>query len=130
MRMSLTVAIAGAALLVSGLPVFAHHSGAAEFDVNKVIELSGVVTKVEWTNPHARFYIDVTDASGKVANWNFELASPNMLVRSGWTRHSLKSGDKVTVTGLKAKDSSNNGHANTVAFPDGTKVFFGNGPGN
>jgi hypothetical protein len=130
MRTSLSAAIAGAVLVAFGLPVFAHHSGAAEFDVNKVIELSGVVTKMEWTNPHARFYIDVTDAGGKVANWNFELASPNMLVRNGWTRHSLKPGDKITVTGLKAKDSSNNGHANTVAFPDGTKVFFGNGPGN
>ena len=130
MKVDLTAAIAGVVLLAAGLPVFAHHSGAAEFDVNKGIELTGVVTKVEWTNPHAHFYIDVTDASGKVANWNLELASPNVLVRTGWSRHSLKEGDKVTVTGLKAKDNSNVGHANTITFPDGRKLNFGSGPGN
>jgi len=121
-------ALAGVLLL--GLPLFAHHSGAAEFDTNKVIELTGVVTKVEWTNPHAHFYMDVTDASGKVANWNLELASPNVLARTGWSRHSLKEGDKVSVTGLKAKDNSNVGHANTITFPDGRKLAFGSGPGN
>src|ERR1700687_4232132 len=110
MKGDLTAAIAGVVLLAAGLPAFAHHSGAAEFDVNKGIELTGVVTKVEWTNPHAHFYIDVTDASGKVANWNLELASPNVLVRTGWSRHSLKEGDKIIVTGLKAKDNSNVGH--------------------
>jgi hypothetical protein len=65
-----------------------------------------------------------------VANWNLELASPNVLVRTGWTRHSLKEGDKVTVTGLKAKDTANVGHANTITFPDGRKLNFGSGPGN
>jgi hypothetical protein len=122
--------MAGAVLLAAGLPVFAHHSGAAEFDVNSSIELTGVVTKVEWTNPHAHFYMDVPDAGGKVANWNLELASPNVLVRTGWTRHSLKEGDKVTVTGLKAKDNTTFGHANTITFPDGRKLNFGAGPGN
>jgi len=130
MRTNLTAAIPGLLLLAAGLPVFAHHSGAAEFDVNKGIELTGVITKIEWTNPHAHFYMDVTDASGKVANWNLELASPNVLVRTGWSRHSLKEGDKVSVTGLKAKDNSNVGHANTITFPDGHKLNFGSGPGN
>ena len=114
----------GAALLASGLPVFAHHSGAAEFDSNKKIALTGVVTKIEWTNPHAHFYMDVTDASGKVVNWNFELASPNVLVRNGWSRKSIKPGDQVSVTGIGAKDSSNYGSASVITFPDGHKLNF------
>ena len=130
MRVYLSTAIAAAALMAAGLPVFAHHSGAAEFDVNKGIELTGVITKIEWTNPHAHFYMDVTDASGKVANWNMELASPNVLVRTGWSRHSLKEGDMVFVTGLRAKDNSNVGHANTITFPDGRKLNFGSGSAN
>jgi hypothetical protein len=130
MRSKLGFAIASFLLLASSALVFAHHSGAAEFDVNNHIELTGVVTKVEWTNPHAHFYIDVTDANGKVANWNLELASPNVLVRNGWSRHSLKEGDKVSVSGLRAKDNSTVGHANTITFPDGRQLNFGSGPGN
>jgi Family of unknown function (DUF6152) len=107
------------------LPVFAHHSGAAEFDVNKGIELTGVVTKVEWTNPHAHFYMDVIDASGKVSNWNLELASPNVLVRNGWTRKSLQVGDAVEVSGSQAKDGSNMANVRAVTLPDGRKVFAG-----
>jgi hypothetical protein len=122
MKMSLRAAIAGAVLMASGLPILAHHSAAAEFDVNKTFELSGVITKVEWTNPHAHIYMDVTDASGKVANWNLELASPNMLTRNGWSRNSLKQGDKVSVTGLSAKDNSTAGYANSITFPDGRKL--------
>ena len=121
---------AGGILLASALQLFAHHSGAAEFDVNSRIELTGVVTKVEWTNPHAHFYIDVKDSSGKTANWNFELASPNVLVRNGWSRHSLKEGDQVKVVGLRAKDNSTVGHANTITMPDGRELNFGAGPGN
>ena len=124
MRVGLSAAIAGAILLAAGLPVFAHHSGAAEFDANKKLDLSGVVTKIEWTNPHAHFYMDVTDVSGKVTNWNFELASPNVLIRNGWSRNSVKQGDKVSVTGSQAKDNSNVGTANTITFPDGHKLNF------
>jgi hypothetical protein len=130
MRVILGTAMSAAVLLAVALPVLAHHSGAAEFDVTKGIELTGVITKVEWTNPHAHFYMDVTDATGRVANWNLELASPNVLVRTGWTRHSLKEGDKVSVTGLMAKDNTNFGHANSITFPDGRKLNFGSGPGN
>ena len=113
-----------ASLLVSGLPALAHHSFAAEFDPAKKIDVTGVVTKLEWTNPHAHFYMDVKDASGSVANWNFELASPNMLVRNGWSRNSLKPGDTVSVTGARAKDSSNYGSASVITFPDGHKLTF------
>lgn len=121
MKCFLSAAIACIFLLV---PAFGHHSGAAEFDYTKKIDLNGVVTKVEWTNPHAHFYMDVTDASGKVANWNLELASPNVLIRNGWSRHSLKEGDKVRVTGERAKDNSNLGTAGVITFPDGRKLTF------
>jgi hypothetical protein len=117
--------IAGAGLLMSALPAFAHHSFAAEYDATKPVELKGVVTKVEWTNPHARFYVDVKDANGNVTNWNLELASPNVLTRNGWTRHSLKEGDLITVQGSKAKDGANLANARTVTLASGKKVFAG-----
>src|SRR5207248_93651 len=104
MRANLAILVAGAGLLLSAPAVFAHHSFAAEYDANKPVELKGVVTKVEWTNPHARFYIDVKDANGKTTNWNLELASPNVLLRNGWTRHSLKEGDQITVQDMQAKE--------------------------
>ena len=101
----------------------AHHSFAAEYDTKKPVSLKGTVTKVEWTNPHARFYIDVKDESGTVINWNLELASPNVLVRQGWSRHSLNVGDQVTVEGAQAKDGSQMANARTVILADGKKVF-------
>lgn len=119
------------AFLIAGLTLvaptgaFAHHSFAAEYDVKKPVTLKGTVTKVEWTNPHARFYIDVKDESGNVVNWNLELASPNVLVRNGWNRHSLKEGDVVTVEGSQAKDGSQMANARTVILADGRKVFAG-----
>src|SRR5580698_7667033 len=103
MRAKLAILIACAGMLASALPVFAHHSFAAEYDASKPVNLTGVVTKVEWTNPHARFYVDVTDAGGKVVNWDLELASPNVLRRLGWTRDILKVGDAVVVLGSRAK---------------------------
>src|SRR5271154_6954754 len=124
MRLLLVIPIACVVWLGSGLPVLAHHSGAAEFDSKKKIDLSGVVTKVEWTNPHAHFYIDVKDASGTVVNWNLELASPNVLIRNGWHRNSIKPGDTVSVTGAQAKDSSSYGSASVITFPDGHKLSF------
>jgi hypothetical protein len=122
MRASYALLIAGLALLAPAAAV-AHHSFAAEYDVKKPVTLKGTVTKVEWTNPHARFYIDVKDESGNVVNWNLELASPNVLVRQGWNRHSLKEGDVVTVEGAQAKDGSQMANARTVTLADGRKVF-------
>jgi hypothetical protein len=125
MRAKLAILIAIAGILASALPVFAHHSFAAEYDAGKPVELKGVVTKMEWTNPHARFYLDVKDANGNVTNWNFELASPNVLSRNGWTRHSLKEGDVITVQGARAKDGSFLANARSVTLADGKKVFAG-----
>jgi hypothetical protein len=111
-------------LLITGVPVLAHHSFAAEYDSTKKVELKGVVTKFEWMNPHAHFYMDVTDKDGKVANWNLELASPNMLVRNGWRRTSLKEGDQVLVVASQAKDATNTASVQTVTLPDGRKLTF------
>jgi hypothetical protein len=124
MRVLLAIGITCAGWLASGQLALAHHSGAAEFDAKKKIDLNGVVTKVEWTNPHAHFYVDVKDDAGNISNWNFELASPNVLIRNGWKRNSLKPGDMVNVTGIQAKDSSNYASASVITFPDGHKLTF------
>ena len=116
------LAALGVAIAAAG-PVSAHHSFAAQYDANSPVTLKGVVTKVEWMNPHARFYINVTDADGKVANWNLELASPNYLKRAGWSSTSLKEGDEVTVEGSLARSGANMANARLVTFPDGTRVF-------
>jgi hypothetical protein len=117
--------VIGVGAIASAVPVSAHHSFAAEFDAKKPVTIIGTVTKVEWANPHARFYIDTKDSSGKVVNWDFELASPNGLMRRGWTRNSLKVGDSVTVTGYAAKNAPYVGNASTITMSDGRKMFAG-----
>jgi hypothetical protein len=105
--------------------VTAHHSFSAEFDREQPITLTGTVTKLEWTNPHARIYIDVKDASGNVSNWDFELGPPNGLMRLGWNRNSLRQGHVVTINGFLSKAQSNVANARTVHLADGRQVFAG-----
>jgi hypothetical protein len=112
-----------AVVLLAPAAAVAHHSFAAEYDTKKPVTLKGTVTSLEWTNPHARIYIDVKDEKGTVSNWNLELASPNVLVRQGWSRHTLKVGDQITVEGSQAKDGSQMANARTVTLADGKKVF-------
>jgi hypothetical protein len=123
MKAKFALLAASAGLLVTALPILAHHSFAAEYDEKKPITIKGTVSKVEWTNPHARFYVDVKDDSGKMITWNFELASPNVLIRGGWTRKSLQVGDMVTVNGSQAKDGAYLANAASVVLADGKKVF-------
>src|SRR5260370_23996550 len=105
MKAVFSTLVAGLGLLA--IPLIAHHSFQAEFDGAKAVTLTGVVTKLEWTNPHAHFYIDVKGLDGKMDNWNLELASPNVLRRLGWNREIFKVGDTVTVFCARAKDGTN-----------------------
>jgi hypothetical protein len=130
MKTKLSLLAAGLGLLVPTVPLLAHHSFAAEYDSNKPIKITGTVTKMEWMNPHARFYVDVKDADGKVTNWNFELGAIPVLLKQGWRKESLKAGDQVTVEGSLAKDGSKTANARSVTLPDGRHVFAGSSGGD
>lgn len=125
MRVRSLAVAAGFGLLVFVAPALAHHSFAAEYDTTKPVKVTGVVTKMEWMNPHARFYVDVKEADGTVANWNFELGAIPVLLRQGWRKNALKPGDQVTVEGNRAKDESHTAAARVVLLPDGRRVFGG-----
>jgi hypothetical protein len=124
------LAVCCASLVGFQSPLLAHHSFAAEFDANKPVTLKGTITKVEWTNPHTYFYLDVTDESGTVTNWAVEGGAPNALYRAGWKPTSLQHGDKVTIVGSAAKDGSNLINATSFQLVDGRCLFAGSsGPG-
>ena len=124
MKKTISVFVLLSAVLAASITALAHHSFAAEFDANKPVKLTGVVTKVEWQNPHVWFYIDVKDASGKVLNWGIEMGSPNGLMRAGWERTALKTGEVVSVEGSRAKDESNNANARSVTLASTGKRLF------
>jgi hypothetical protein len=112
-------------LLLSAATAFGHHAYTAEFDTTKPIKLTGVLTKLEWTNPHIWLYLDVKDENGKVTNWGFSASPPGMLTRRGITKTSLKLGEVLTISGHRAKDGSNNGSGNIVTFADGHDALIG-----
>jgi hypothetical protein len=134
MKTTLSFALAagfGLTLLgISSTTTLAHHSFAAQYDRNKPATITGPVTKIDWINPHARFFMDVKDANGKAVNWEIELAAPAMLLRRGWTRNAIKIGEPVTVNGSLAKDGSNLLNATAVTLSDGKKVFAGSSGGD
>ena len=117
-----------AGLIVAGVALLAHHSEAAEYDANKPVRVTGVVKKVEWTNPHIWFYVEGKDeVSGLAAVWGFSGAAPNGLRRRGITKDSLKVGDTIKVQGIRAKDGSANAASKGVTFSDGRQVFTASG---
>jgi len=114
----------------ASLPAWSHHSFAAQYDSKQPITLEGKVTKVEWTNPHARFYIDVTGSDGTVRNWNIELGSPNFLKRAGWSRKDLALGENVTINGSKARSGADMANAESIILSTGRQVFGRNAADN
>ena len=108
------------------IPLSAHHSFGAEYDAEKPVTLTGVVTTIEWTNPHSYLHLDVTDDKGHVVSWKLEGYPPNALYRTGWKKDvTMKPGDTVTVFGWRARDDSNSAHSREITFSDGKKLFFG-----
>ena len=129
MRHKLLLAVAALGLLVA-MPAAAHHSFAAEYDSNNLITLNGVITKVEWTNPHMYIHIDVKGADGKVVNWHFELGPPNALIRLGWKKDAIPVGIELNIEGFRAKSGEAVANGRSIKMPDGRELFSGgSGPG-
>jgi hypothetical protein len=114
-----------AGLWLTAAGALAHHSYTAEFDVEKPVKLTGVLTRLEWTNPHIWLYLDVKNDTGKVTNWGFSASPPGMLTRRGITKNILKLGEVLTISGHRAKDGSNNASGNVVVFADGRDALIG-----
>jgi hypothetical protein len=116
-------------LLLGAAAVSAHHSLSSEFDISKTTTITGTVTKMEWTNPHAWLHVDVKNAQGQVEPWNIEFGSPNSLYRRGWRRTDLPANVVVVITGYLAKDGSKTISASDLKLPDGRTLFAGTRPG-
>ena len=121
----LVAAAALVALVAWAVPVLAHHSLTAEFDTDRTVQLSGTITEMKWTNPHAWLYINVKDAKGQVQNWAIEFATPNQLYRRGWSREDLPAGAVVNVNGYPSRDHGRRINAIDVKLPDGRTLFAG-----
>jgi len=125
MKTTFGTLVCGVAIGCLAEAVVAHHSFGVEYDIKKPVKVSGTVTKLEWTNPHAHLYVDVVDQNGTKVNWNFEMASPNILERNGWTRRAVKATDTVIVEGYAGRVDASRGIANSIKFQDGRALFAG-----
>jgi hypothetical protein len=125
MRGTIGILVFSVGLVASDATLAGHHAFSSEYDENKLVTLKGKVSKIEWTNPHARFFIDVVNPDKSVTNWSFELASPNSLTREGWDRHTLTVGDAITASGYAAKSGKSMASTRTVTTADGKALFGG-----
>jgi len=123
MKRSVLAGMLLACCFLTAIPALAHHSFAAEYDQNKPVTFKGVVTKLDWMNPHVYFYVDTADKEGKVVHWACEAGNPNALARRGWKKNSLKAGDEITVHVFQAKDGTLTMNARSITLADGSKVF-------
>jgi Family of unknown function (DUF6152) len=126
-RVSYFAVVVGAALAALSPRIFAHHSFAAEFDINRPIKLDGVVTKMEFSNPHSWLHLEIVTATGEKQQWMVEGGAPNALIRNGWNRNSVAPGTKVHVEGFQAKDRSFRASGRDITLPDGKSLFMGQG---
>ena len=125
MNTRLWLAVAGIGVLVAAVPLWAHHSFAAEFDRSQVVKLKGTVTQMEWVNPHAMIHVAVTNADGTVTDWMIEGNTPNSLLRAGLTKKSLEPGTAIVVVGYRARSGENIASGSAIGFKDGSKMTLG-----
>ena len=124
-KLALVTALVALFVIASAAPLSAHHAFAAEFDAKKPVKFEGTITKMQWTNPHVWFYVDVKKPDGSTENWAFEAGTPNVLFRRGFTKNSLPLGTKVIVDGYQSKDGSKRANGRDITFADGRKLFLG-----
>lgn len=127
MRRNLSMVLVVLALGAGAVPARAHHSFSAEFDATKPVRFRGILTKMEWVNPHAWLHFDVMDADGKTVTWMIETAAPNALLRRGFTKNSLRVGTEILVEGFQARDGTNKANGSSLTFTDGKRLFVGGG---
>jgi len=118
-----TALFVAAVIVSAAVPAFAHHAFSAEFDQSKPVKVSGEISRLEWTNPHAWIFIDTKGADGKVVTWRFEMGAPNALLRAGWSKSDIKPGTAVIISGFLARSGGSVGNAFQVRLPDGRDLF-------